>query len=76
MCGRTFSLARRAILRLPIVEGDEDAGTQRERRRDVQNIQGPREGAGAIFCGPQRIPASVEVDEFLHVKEDVREVGP
>ena len=30
-------------LALPIVEGDEDAGLQRERRRDVQNIQGPRE---------------------------------
>ena len=35
----------------PIVGGDEDAGTQRERRRDVQNIQGLRGGAGGIFCG-------------------------
>ena len=48
MRGRTFSLARRGELALPLVEGDEDAGTQRERRRDVQNIQGPREGAGGI----------------------------
>ena len=45
-------------LALPIVEGDEDTGTQRERRRDVQNIQRPREGAGGIFCG--EFPGFVE----------------
>ena len=50
-CVEDFPPGTAGELAQPLVEGDEDASTQRERRRDVQNIQGPREGAGGKFCG-------------------------